>query len=205
IQHLQQCSARIAPEIGADLVDLVEHEYRVVAFGPAQSLDDSARQRPDVSPPMSANLGLIAQAAERDADELPPERTGDAHAERGFPDARWAEEAKNWTFADGRAVAGLALKLEHAEVFENAHLDLLEVIVVFVENAFGAGDVEFVLRILRPRHGDEPIEIGAGDGVLSSRSRHGGEAVEFACGDLLDVGRNASRFDLVAKYLDLGA
>src|ERR1041384_2555247 len=50
IQHLQQRGARIAPEIGADLVYLVEHEYRVVAFGPAQSLDDSARQRPDVSP-----------------------------------------------------------------------------------------------------------------------------------------------------------
>ncbi len=74
IQHLEQRRAGIAAEIGAQLVDLVEDEHRVLRLRAAQPLDDLPRQRADVGPAMAADLGLVAHAAERHAHELPLER-----------------------------------------------------------------------------------------------------------------------------------
>ena len=43
IEHLEQRRRRIAAEVGAELVDLVEDEHRVLRLGAAQPLDDLAR------------------------------------------------------------------------------------------------------------------------------------------------------------------
>ena len=58
-------------------------------------LDDAAGQRADVGAPVAADLGLVADAAERDADELAPERARDRLAERGLADAGRADEAED--------------------------------------------------------------------------------------------------------------
>ena len=74
IEHLEQRRRRIAAEVGAELVDLVEDEDRVLRLGAAQPLDDLAGQRADVGAAVAADLGLVAHAAERHADELAAER-----------------------------------------------------------------------------------------------------------------------------------
>ena len=127
IEHLEQRRRRIAAEVGADLVDLVEHEDRIARPRLADPLDDAAGQRADVGAAMAADLGLVAHAAERDAHELAAERAGDRAAERGLADARRADEAED-------RAAGVRLQLAHGEVFEDALLDLLEVVVVLVEH-----------------------------------------------------------------------
>ncbi len=81
IEDFQQRGGRIATEIGAELVDLVEDEQWIVRAGVADALNDAARQRPDVGASMSANLGLIANAAQRQPHELAPHRTGDRASE----------------------------------------------------------------------------------------------------------------------------
>ena len=86
---------RVAAEIGPELVDLVEDEHRVLRLGAAQALDDLAGQRADVGPAMAADLGLVAHAAERDADELPPKRRGNRLRQRRLADARRADEAED--------------------------------------------------------------------------------------------------------------
>ena len=70
IEHLEQRRRGIAAEIRSELVDLVEDEDRVLRLGAAQTLDDLSGQRPDIGPPVSANLRFVAHAAERDAHEL---------------------------------------------------------------------------------------------------------------------------------------
>ena len=70
IEHLEQCRRRIAAEVRAHLVDLVEHDHRVARAGGAHRLDDPSRQRPDVCAPVTSDLRLIADAAQAHAHEL---------------------------------------------------------------------------------------------------------------------------------------
>jgi hypothetical protein len=58
--------------------------------GVAQRADQAARQRADVGAPVAADLGLVAHAAERHADELAPGCSGDRFADRRLAGARRA-------------------------------------------------------------------------------------------------------------------
>ncbi len=70
VEHLQQGGGRVAGVAGGQLVDLVEQHDRVHRAGLAHRPDDPAGQRADVGAPVAADLGLVADAAERDPDEL---------------------------------------------------------------------------------------------------------------------------------------
>ena len=93
VEHLEQRRRRIAAPVGADLVDLVEHDDRVHGAGVAQGAHQPAGQRADVGPAMAADLRLVAHAAERHADELPARGARDRLADRGLAGARRADEA----------------------------------------------------------------------------------------------------------------
>ena len=118
------------PGSRAELIDLVQHDDRVVRATSPERLDDPARQSADVGAAVAANLGLVAHAAERQANELAPERPGDALAKRGLADTRWTGEAED-------RAAAVVLQAAHGQVVENAVLDLLEVVVVLVQNPLG--------------------------------------------------------------------
>ena len=76
---------------------------------------------------MSANLGLVAHAAERDAHELPRHRARDRLAERRLADAGRADEAEDRPLH-------VALELADGQVLDDALLDLVEVVVILVEH-----------------------------------------------------------------------
>ena len=63
--------------------------------GLAQLGDDAAGHGADVGAAVAADVGLVAHAAERDADELAAHRLGDDLAERRLADARRADEAED--------------------------------------------------------------------------------------------------------------
>jgi hypothetical protein len=81
VEHLEQGGRRVAAPVGADLVDLVEEDHRVHRPGIPQGTDQPARQGADVRAPVAADLGLVAHAAQRHADELPAEGTCDRLAD----------------------------------------------------------------------------------------------------------------------------
>ena len=128
IEHLEQRRGRVAAEVGAELVDLVEDEHRVLRLGPAQALDDLSGQRADVGPPVAANLRLVAHAAERHADELAIERTGDRLRERRLADAGRPDEAQDRPFDVG-------VQLADGQVLDDAILRLFEAGMIGVEHA----------------------------------------------------------------------
>ena len=123
IEHFHQCRRRIAAEIAAEFIHLVQHEDGVVGFGAAQSLHDLPGQSADVRAPVAANLGFVVHSAERNAHELAAERARDGFPERSLAHARRPDEAKDRTLHPG-------LQLFHREVIQDALLDLLQIVVI---------------------------------------------------------------------------
>ena len=95
VEHLEQRRRRVAAPVGADLVDLVEHDHGVHRPGVAQGADEAAGQRADVRAPVAANLGLVAHAAERHAHELAAERPRDRLADRRLAGARRPDQGED--------------------------------------------------------------------------------------------------------------
>jgi hypothetical protein len=95
VEHLEQRRGRVAPVVGAELVDLVEHDDRVHGPRLAQGPHQAARLGPHVGAAVTPDLGLVAHAAERDPDELAPEGAGHRLAERGLADPGRPDEGQD--------------------------------------------------------------------------------------------------------------
>ena len=77
VKHFQQGRGGIAAPVCADLINLVQHDHRVIGLHAAQRLYDASRHGADIGAAVTANLGLIANAAKRHAGEPSSERSGD--------------------------------------------------------------------------------------------------------------------------------
>src|SRR5690606_10105960 len=104
-------------------------------------------------------------AAQRDANELTPERPRDALAERRLTDAGWAEQTQDGT-------TFVLFQLTNGQVLDDALLDLLEAVVILVEHAPYGRDVHVVFRRLVPRKIEDPIQVGAHHRVLGAADLH---------------------------------
>ena len=198
VEDLQQRGRRIAAEVHAELVDLVEQEQRVLGPDLGQALQHLARHRADVGAAVATDLGLVAHAAERHAHELAPGRARHALAERGLADARRPDEAQ-----DRRL--DLVDALLHREVLEDAVLDLVQPVVVLVEHLLGEGEVVLDLGLLRPRQVDQRVDVVAHDGGLGRHRRHQLQLLEFGVDLLLRLLRHLRGNDLLLELLHVGA
>ena len=79
---------------------------------------------------MAADLGLVADAAQREADEVAARGLGQRLAKRGLADARRADQAQD------RALH-LVDALLHGEILDDPLLDLLQAVMVGVEDRLG--------------------------------------------------------------------
>ncbi len=159
VEDLEERRGRVAAEVHRHLVDLVEQEHRVERAGLLHHLDDLAGERADVGAAVAADLGLVADAAERQAHELAVHGAGDRLGERGLAHAGRPGEGQD---------RGLGLLDERAdgEELQDAVLELVEPVVVLVEDLLGALEVAALAGLLVPGHGDEPVEVVARDGGL---------------------------------------
>ena len=173
VEHLEQRRRRVAPEVGADLVDLVEQDDRVHRPGLLDGPDDPAGQRADVRTPVAADLRLVPDAAERDPDELAAHGARDGLAERGLADAGRADQRQHGAAAaaadDAEAAVGAALA--HRQVLGDALLHVLQAGVVGVEDRLGAADVVGVLGPLVPRQLEDGVQPGADPAALGATGR----------------------------------
>ena len=137
---------------------------------------------------MAADFRLVVHAAEADADEFAVHGARDRLAERGLADAGRTDEAQDRRLA-------LRRQLAHGEIFDDAPLDLVEVVVVVVEDAAGLGDVDRLVLGQRPRQLDQPVEIGAHHAVFAGRLGHALQAAQFLARLILDLLRHAGLGD----------
>ncbi len=205
VEHLEQGRARVAAPVGADLVDLVQHDHRVHRPGVAQGADEPARQRADVRAPVAADLGLVAHAAERHAHELAPRGTGDRLADGGLARAGRPDQREDGAGLLVLGDAALLAQLPHGDVLDDAVLHVLEAGVVGVQHLARVHGLEPLVGALRPRHGDQPVEVGADHRALARLLAHALEAGQLALGLLAHLVRHAGLGDLRAVLLDHGA
>src|ERR1700682_3947659 len=126
VEDLEQGGRWITAPVGANLVDLIEHEHRVARARHFHLLENPSGHGADVGATMTPDLGLVVDAAQRQPDELAPQGPRNRLAEAGLPDTGRADEAQDWRTQGLRALAD-------GHIFEDAFLDFLDAIVIFVE------------------------------------------------------------------------
>ena len=99
--------------------------------------------------------------------------------------------------------AALRVELAHGQVLDDALLDLLETVVIGVEDAARAPDVDVLGVELRPRHGDQRVEVSARHRVLAARLVHPLEPLQLLAGMLLDIRRHPGLGDRLGQLSDL--
>ncbi len=222
VEDLEQRRRRVALVGNAELVHLVEEEHGVLRAGLLHALEDAARHRADVRAPVAADVGLVARAAERDADVLAPHGAGDGFRDRGLADARGAGEKEDAALATARLLRlfggvrlvrlrigrSLALRvlagvreLAHGQKLEDAVLDVLEAVVVLVQDARGLGHVELLVGALVPRQLRDRLEIRADHLRFHGLAADPGEPLPFAVYFLARVLGKVERVELGAQLL----
>ena len=198
VEHLEQRRGGVAPVVGPDLVDLVQHDDRVHGPGLAQRAHQAARLGAHVGAAVATDLGLVADAAERHADELAPQCVGDGLAERRLADARRADEGQDRTGAAPvhRHEPTLGLELAHGQVLEDAFLDVGQPVVVGLEDVRRRLDVEPVLGFDAPRDLEHRVEPRADPARLGALVTRALELVDLAFDGLADVLGEVGRLEL---------
>ena len=125
----------------------------------SQRAHDPARKCADVGAAVTADLGLVAHAAQRHAHELASKRAGNRLADRCLADAGRADEGEDRTRASVVSDVTVGAQLPHRQVLDDPFLDVLETGVVGVEHLARIHRVELVLGALRPRHRQQPVEV----------------------------------------------
>ena len=190
VEHLQQRRRRISAEVAPHLVDLVEHEHRVVRPGLTQPLNDAPGERPHIGAPVTADLRLVMNAAEADAHELAPERARYAFAEARLSNTGRAHEAQDRPLH-------VVFELAHGEVLDDPLFDLVEVVVVLVQDRARPLDVELVLGLNPPRDVEQRLEVRTRDAILAGGRLHHTQPVELLAAGLFDLLRQI-------RFLDRG-
>ena len=145
---------------------------------------------------MAADLGLVAHAAQADAQELAAQRFGDAFAQRGLADARRAHKAED------RAFHLVARQLAHGDMFDDARLDLLKPVMRAFQDVFGVFQVQVFLAELMPGQSQQPVEIGVDDARLRRHRRDDAQARHFFHGFLVDFAGQARASNALLQLVD---
>ena len=131
----------------------------------------AAGQRADVRAPVSADLRLVADAAERDPDELASERPGHRLAEARLADPGRTGQRQHGTGATtaDRVQTTVGAAVTHRQVLQDAVLHVGQAGVVGVKHRPSRAEVRVVLGPRRPRHlqhgvqpGTDPARLGRG-------------------------------------------
>ena len=159
VQGFKQCGGRVALEGGADLVDLIQHDYRVRYLRVLQGLHKFAGHGADVGAAVALDFGFVAHAAHAESIELAAEGVGDGMADGGLAHARRAHQQE-----DG--AADFALEGAFGKELDNSVFHVVQAIVITVQDAAGLGQIEMVLRRQAPGYLGQPVQVIAGNAVL---------------------------------------
>src|SRR5438309_2722539 len=94
VEGFQKRRGRVSSKIHAKLIDLVQHERRVLGAGCLYALDNPPRHGADICTAVAAYLRLIPHAAQREADELPSQSPGNGLANGSLAHARRSGKAE---------------------------------------------------------------------------------------------------------------
>ena len=145
---------------------------------------------------MAAYLGLVAHAAERHAHEFALGGARDGAPERGLAHSRRPYQAQDRAFH-------LLDALLHREIFQDALLDLVEAVMIFLKDLLGLADIPRDLAAPFPGHAHQPVHVIAHHRGLGRHGRHHPELAEFGLGLLSGLLVHARLGDLRGQLVKL--
>src|SRR5258708_19695713 len=98
---------------------------------------------------MTANLSFVTDAAERKAHKLSARRARNRFSETRLANSRGADETEDRAF-------WIFHQLPHGQILENAILDFLHPVIIFVKNFFTLNQLPTLFLFLLPRHPHHP-------------------------------------------------
>ena len=131
---------------------------------------------------MSADLGLVVDAAERHAHELAVQRARDRLADRRLAGSGRPDQGQDRARALVLLDAALLAQLADGEVLDDPLLHVVEARVIGVEHLARVLRVEALLRGRAPRHGEQPVEVRADHLRLAGLVAHALEPGDLALG-----------------------
>ena len=202
IEHLEQGRGWVTTPVGADLVDLVQHDHRVHRPSVSQRPHQPPRKGADVGAAMTADLGLVTHAAERHANELAAGGPRNRFADRGLTGTRRPDQREDHSRATVVGNATVGPQLANGQVLGDPVLDVLEARVIGVQHLSRVHRIQTLVGALRPRHSDQPVDVGANHGGLARRFAHPLEPAELALGLLTHLVGHTGLVDLLAVLID---
>jgi hypothetical protein len=189
---------RIAAEVHAHLVDLVEQDERVRCLGLAHRLDDLAGHRADIGPPVTADLGLVA---------TPPSdmRTNSRPVARAIDLPSEVLPTPGGPTRQRIGPVSLFARCCTARYSTIRLLDLVKPEMVVVQDLLGAVEVLLDLGALAPRNAEHPVEVVAHDRGLRRHRRHLAELLQLAHRLVAGLLRELGLLDLVLELLEFVA
>ena len=154
---------------------------------------------------MPADLGLVADATERHANELATRGARDRLADRRLARARRADEREDRARAPVDLDPALLAQLRHRDVLDDSLLDVVEAGVVRVQHLARELRIEALFGALVPRHRQQPVEVVPDHGGLGRLVAHALEPRQLALRLLEHVLRHLGIRDLRPVLLDDGA
>jgi len=138
VKHFQKSGRRVTFVVVADLVDLIQNDYRVGCAGLVDSVKDTSRKGTNIGFPVTTQLRLVVHTTEGDPDIFPAQSLCYGFAEAGLTDSRRPVEAQD---------RGLHIpfQLEDGKIFNDPFLHCVKAVVVAVQDLLGVLQVEVVL------------------------------------------------------------
>ncbi|EKD60156.1 MAG: hypothetical protein ACD_54C00910G0002 [uncultured bacterium] len=193
VQHLKHRAGRITAEILPHLVNFIQQDQRVGGFRLLQRLNDLARHRADIGPPVATDLRFVAHAAQRNPNELAPGCLRNRPPEAGFTHTRRPDEAQDRPLQLGRARL-------HRQIFDDAFLDLFQTIVIGIQHLLRRSQIFLDAGRHPPRHAQQPIQIVAHNGRFRAHRAHGFQLFQLTLGLVARLFREFGRLDPRFKF-----
>ena len=205
IEHFEKRRRGITAPIGAELVDLVEHDHGIHCTGVAQCAHEPAGQGSDVRASMTADLGLIANATQRHPDKLSSCCPRDGFANGRLSGSRGPDQRQNRSRSPVIDQAALRAQLANRKIFGNAPFNIVQTRMVGIQHLPRVLWVQTLFRPFGPWHSEQPVEIRTDHGCLGVRLPHLVQAREFTFGLFLNRLRHPGVGNLLPVLLDNGA
>ena len=195
IQHLQKRTGRVSGKTAVhQLVDLIQHHNRAHRSGPLDAVQDTARHCSDIGAAVAADLRLIPDTTQAQADILASECPCDALAKTCLARSGRADQQQNRTLIS-------LTQLHHGKMLDNSLFHLSQTIVVLLQDPFRFCQIRLFHLFMLPGKGKHKVEIILNHAGLCAALRLHVQPFQFLQSRLANLLRHAGLLNTVLIIL----
>ncbi len=138
IQHFKQSGRGISLVGGANLIDLIQHEYRIIFASSSDFLNNSAGKCPDIGAAVPPNFRFIPDTAQGNSNKFSTQCPGNGASKGCLACARRPEKTED------RAL-GIFFQFPDGKIFKNSFFRLLKSVMILIQYLSCSFNIQFVL------------------------------------------------------------